>query len=291
MKIICYVLARQGSSRIPNKNMMKFNGRETILRTFDQVRKIKYLDNFYLATTDSRKDDEIASLAEKNEIDAFRGHEEYVLDRVYEAARKHRADVILYASGDGPLIDPIIYSNILNFYKQNDYDLVTCYEPQTFPGGYDFNIINFKSLELAYKSALAPSQRINMFSYFTFHPEIIKTYNYSNDVNLSNYHLSLDNPEDIKFFQKFFYLADELKIEINLKNTLQLINENKELKLLSLQIEDPYASHALFNSIHILKGFFQDIDELLTRAIRENDERKRDILIKESILIASKIGK
>ena len=291
MKITCYVIARQGSSRIPNKNMMKFNGREIILRTFDQVKKIEHIDNFCLATTNSTEDDEITSLVEKSGIDVFRGHKEYVLDRVYKAAIQDKSDIILYAGGDGPLIDPIIYSKILNFYKKNDYDLVSCYEPQTFPGGYDFNIINFESLELAYQSVLAPSQRINMFSYFTFHPDLIRTYNYSNDTNLSNYHLSLDNPEDIEFFKKFFYLADKLKIEINLKNTLQLINSNEELKSLSLQIEDPIASHALFNSVHIQKGFFHDINELLIKALEEEDKQKKQNLIKESILIASKLGR
>ena len=291
MKTILYVLARLGSSRIPKKNILDLNGVPMIVRTLNQAKKINGVDEVVLATTDLKVDDELVSLVESEDVRVFRGHPEYVLDRVYSASIYDSADIILYAGGDGPLIDYELYSDALNYFINNNLNFLTTYEPQTYPGGYDFNIIDIKSLEYAYRNALAPSQRINMFSFFTFNETKIKKYNYSCKTDLSHYHFSLDNPEDISFFQLIFQLIDSRKIDITLKNTLSLIESNNELGNLCKKLYKPKATNALFNSVHIMKGYFQDIEYLINAFNMTEDHHKKKKYLAQAKNIAKILSK
>lgn len=290
MKTVLYIVARLNSSRIPKKNIMPLHGIPMLLRTYDQVKKIKGVDEIKLATTTSHLDDELVEIAEENNLDVVRGHEDFVLDRIYHAALDDEADNIIYVGGDGPLIDPYIYSEALELFLDKKINFLTSYEPQTFPGGYDFNIIDFESLKIAYDKALAPSQRINMFSYFTFNESSIKKYNFEYKKNLSNFHLSLDNPEDIVFFELIFEEIDKKDIKINLKNTIKLIKEHKELYKIAKSLFKPKASNALFNSTHILKGLFKDIEFLLEKALIEDNKLLKEDYISQAFRIAKIIS-
>ena len=61
MKIICIILARKGSVRIPNKNLLSFNKKPLILWTLKQALRIKLISKIILST-DSVK---ISAIAKK----------------------------------------------------------------------------------------------------------------------------------------------------------------------------------------------------------------------------------
>jgi spore coat polysaccharide biosynthesis protein SpsF len=292
MKTVLYVIARLSSTRIPKKNILDLNGIPMILRTINQLKKIKGIDELCLATTDMEIDDDLVTVVEAEGVRVYRGDAEYVLDRVYNAALEDSADIILYAGGDGPLIDHQIYTNALSFFKANDINFLTSYEPQTFPGGYDFNIIDFESLEYAFKNAVAPSQKINMFSYFSFNETHIKKHNFTNqNENLSHFHFSLDFPEDIPFFKLIFKLIDSQNMDITLANTLALVDSNGELKELCMSLYKPKVNNALFNSVHVMKGFFQDIEYLTKAFLSSTDDNEKKHLINQILNISKTISK
>ena len=54
-----------------------------IIRTYNQVKKISGIDKIRLATTESPIDDELVEVAKKHNLDVFRGHSEYVLDKSF----------------------------------------------------------------------------------------------------------------------------------------------------------------------------------------------------------------
>lgn len=292
MKTVLYVIGRLNSTRIPKKNLLDLNGTPMIVRTINQLKKIKGIDELCLATTDMEIDDELVTVVEAEGVRVYRGDAEYVLDRVYNAALEDSADIILYAGGDGPLIDHKIYTNALSFFKTNDLNFLTSYEPQTFPGGYDFNIIDFESLKYAYDNAVAPTQKINMFSYFSFNETNIKKYNFTHyGENLSHLHFSLDFPEDIPFFKLIFKLIDSQNMDITLINTLALIGSNTELNDLCVSLFKPKATNALFNSAHIMKGFFQDIEFLTKAFLASSNDDEKNYLIDQILNISKTISK
>ena len=101
----------------------------------------------------------------------------------------------------------------------------------------------------------------------------------------------MDNPEDISFFQLIFQLIDSRKIDITLKNTLSLIESNNELGNLCKKLYKPKATNALFNSVHIMKGYFQDIEYLINAFNMTEDNHKKKKYLAQAKNIAKILSK
>jgi spore coat polysaccharide biosynthesis protein SpsF len=271
MRIVGIIVARNGSTRVPGKSMIRFMDQPMIWHIIQIAKKIDGLSEICLATSDLPKDDKLAELALHEGITVSRGDAEKVLDRVYAAAEKTKADAIVYIGGDCPFLDPAIVSDAVKVFIEQKCDYLNNYEPPTFPGGMDINVVSFAALQKAYLHSLAPSQRLHAFSYLTFHSAqfIIKNYaisgEYSDD--LSTYHWSLDYPEDVNFIQLVLKKLTAAGSEATLKNILSLIASDREVKAMNTRLIKPHVSHAFFSSPGIMKDINADIVFLSERAI------------------------
>lgn len=63
-KTFCFIFAREGSKRIPNKNLQKINNRSLLQITIDLAKKINEIDEIFVSS-DSKK---ILDVAKKNNI-------------------------------------------------------------------------------------------------------------------------------------------------------------------------------------------------------------------------------
>ena len=95
MKIIVITQARTGSTRFPNKIMNKI-GDETLLSIhINRIKKAKKINTIIIATTNKKNDDVIKQQADKLNVNCFRGDEDDVLDRFYQAAKIHNPDYVV----------------------------------------------------------------------------------------------------------------------------------------------------------------------------------------------------
>ena len=62
--IICIILARKGSKRIKNKNLVKINGTPLIEYTLNSIKKLMALNNIFISTNDTK----IMKVAKKHNI-------------------------------------------------------------------------------------------------------------------------------------------------------------------------------------------------------------------------------
>ena len=67
-------------------------------------------------------------------------------DRLYNSSNELNAEVVVYIGGD-PLLDPIIVSDAIDFFISSKIDYLNNYDPPTFPGGQDINIVSFDALK------------------------------------------------------------------------------------------------------------------------------------------------
>ena len=126
---IAIIQARTGSSRLPNKILLKILNKHILLLLIDRVIASNLIDQVIIATTENKEDDQISKLVEnyhKNVL-IFRGDEYDVLDRYYQSAIQYKKDIgdfdIVRITSDCPLIDPkIIDLHIEEFNRRNvDY--------------------------------------------------------------------------------------------------------------------------------------------------------------------------
>ena len=140
MKIIAITQARTGSTRFPNKIMNKI-GDETLLSIhINRIKKAKKINSIIIATTNKKNDDVIKQQADKLNVNCFRGDEDDVLDRFYQAAKIHNPDYVVRLTSDCPLIDPILIDEIIKATISSNVDYCSNTLIESYPDGQDIEV-------------------------------------------------------------------------------------------------------------------------------------------------------
>jgi len=200
-KRVCAIIqARMSSTRLPGKVLKPVRGRPLLAHMMERVSRAHNLHEIVVATTVSGADAEIVGLCEKSGFACFRGSEDDVLDRYYQAALQMKCDVVVRLTGDCPLIDPKVIDDVIGAYLSGHYDYVANTAPPvgTFPDGMDVEVFSFGALERAWREAMKPSEREHVTFYFWKNPQLFSTFRYDLPEDLSKYRLTVDYPQDFE---------------------------------------------------------------------------------------------
>ena len=92
------------SNRLPKKALLDLGGCSILERVVINLRASKYIDEVIITTTTSTEDDPIEEFSRQKKIALFRGSENNVLNRYWDAAKLFGADIIVRATGDNPFV-------------------------------------------------------------------------------------------------------------------------------------------------------------------------------------------
>ena len=139
MRKLIIVQARMTSTRLPGKVMKIVCGKPLLEHFINRLKRVKYADQIVIATTVNDTDNIIVNLCKKLDTLYYRGSEEDVLGRYYEAAVEYGGDIIIRITSDCPVIDPEVVDSLINFYTNNieKYDYVSNTLKRTYPQGMD----------------------------------------------------------------------------------------------------------------------------------------------------------
>ncbi len=111
MKIIGIIPARYKSTRFEGKPLADICGKPMIWWVYEQVKKVKGIDEIYVATDDERIESTCKSFnmnvimtSDKNKTPT---------DRIYEVSTKIDADYYISINGDEPLIDSKVVEKVI----------------------------------------------------------------------------------------------------------------------------------------------------------------------------------
>jgi len=239
MKIGAIIQARMGSTRLPEKVMKNLQGKTVLEHVIERVKQSKLIDEIIIATTTHERDTAIESEALRCGVKAFRGSEDDVLSRYYYAAKENNLDVVVRITSDCPLIDPRIIDDIVQFYKNNNYDIVTNagndVENRTYPRGLDVEILSFDILENAYINASEKYQREHVTPYIY---EVVQNkFYYKNQSDYSKYRWTLDTDEDFQLIKEIYKVLYKGVHDFYMDDIISLINEQPSLQLINAHIE------------------------------------------------------
>ena len=226
-KIACIIQARSNSKRLPNKILKKISGRTVIEILISRLKKSKKIDKIIIATTKKKNDDIIIKIAQKNQVDYYRGNESNVLKRYYDCANKFNLDNILRITSDCPLSDKKLIDKMIGIYLTSKVDYMSNTIKRTFPDGLDIEIFNFRALNQAFKYAKSKFEKEHVTQYF-FKDKNIKKINYKNDIDLSKKRWTLDYHNDFLFISSVF---NYFKPDIYMSYKKILRHENRIKKI------------------------------------------------------------
>ena len=196
---LALIQARMGSSRFPGKVLEDISRRPMLWHVVNRVRKARRVDRVVVATTDSVADGPIARFCELEGIACFRGNEQDVLDRFYQAAKANRADVVVRITADCPLIDPAVIDRVLERFERGDCDYVSNVVRYTYPDGLDTEVFSLAALERAWREAGKPSEREHVTPYLRTDRFRTASVESETPVSPSQYRWTVDHPADLKF--------------------------------------------------------------------------------------------
>lgn len=235
--MICGIIqARVGSSRLPDKIFADIVGHPLIWHIINRLRKSEYLDEIILATTLNPVDDKLESWCVENNIKCYRGDEENVLKRFYDAASLFKADIIVRITADDPFKDYLIMDAVIELFLNEDVDFACNNMPPTFPEGLDIEVFSYESIGIAFKNAKTDFEKEHVTQYFYKNPELFKIAVLKNNINLSHLRWTIDEEQDLKM-AKIVYekLSKKNKIFL-MEDILELILNHPEIPLINKEI-------------------------------------------------------
>ena len=237
-KIVAIVQARMGSTRLPGKVLMKIQGRPMLWHIINRIKQCDIIDDIIIATSDSKSDGLIYEMSKEYDISCFRGSENDVLNRFYNAAEHNNADYIIRVTGDCPLIDSNILGDLIRYFFKNGFDHcgIACgagvankKKVNKYPDGLDAEIFSFSVLKEANENAITISEREHVTPYIWKNNDFFTGSFYPKLKDYSKTRLTVDNIEDFQFIK---WIYDTLYPTNNcflLNDIINLIEKNKKM--------------------------------------------------------------
>jgi spore coat polysaccharide biosynthesis protein SpsF len=189
-----------------------------------------------VATTTSPADKAIVAECERLGIPAFRGDEQDVLDRYYQAAQVHRADVVVRVTSDCPLIDPGVVDEVVRAFLDAEPDYASNTLDRTYPRGLDTEVMTMAALARAWREAQEPYQHAHVTPYLYQNPQLFRLLSVTANADYSGYRWTVDTPEDLVFVQAVYTRMGNA-MDITWRDVLGLLEREPALAELNCNIQ------------------------------------------------------
>lgn len=242
------IQARMGSNRLPGKMMLPLAGTHTLQHIVHRVKAAETIDTVVVATSDLSQDDILEQYASRSGAAVYRGSEDDVLGRMYEAATEYEPDVVVRIAGDRPLLPPACIDTVVRRVIQKDVDYASNVLTRTFPRGFEAEAFTYESLKGVEKRSNQPEQREHVTPYYRSKPpEFVCSNITSEDVydsptlqGRTDLRLTLDEAPDYELLRRVYdnvqfdeILPANRAIEYIDQNDISNINSDVEQKTLN----------------------------------------------------------
>jgi spore coat polysaccharide biosynthesis protein SpsF len=167
-KVIAFLQARMGSTRLPGKVLMCIRGQSILERAIRRLRAARSVHEVAVLTTTQGEDDPIVEEACRLGALVHRGSAFDVLKRFQEATEIYRPEILIRATADNPLIDIGSVDRIVKALHSRALDY--CMEVG-LPYGAATEALTPSALKTTHLRAHTPEDREHVTLYIKRNPE------------------------------------------------------------------------------------------------------------------------
>jgi len=227
VKATAIIQARMASTRLPGKVMADLAGRPVVERVVERARLAPSVEIVLVATSDQPSDDLLAAHCDAQGIPCYRGSQDDVLDRYYQAARHVGAEAIVRLTADCPLLDPEVLEKVLAALRSGSFDYVSNTLEPTYPDGLDAEAFGRGALERAWHEAVLRSEREHVTAYIWKHPDRFRLGSVRHHEDLSGHRWTVDEPQDLEFVRRVYtYLGGK---RFGMADVLSILREHPDV--------------------------------------------------------------
>ena len=236
MTVGAIIQARMGSTRLPGKALADIAGMSMLARVVDRPHRARTIDRVIVATTTNPHDDALAEHARALDVEVYRGDEDDVLDRYYQASLHHGFDLVVRITSDCPLLDPGLADDVVRLLLDPasgaDYAANTI--TRTYPRGLDVEAVPFATLARVWRDATSEHERAHVVPHIYEHPEQFRIAGVAHSVDRSGMRWTVDTPDDLAFVREVCGLLGTL--EFTWTDVLKVLDANPELLRINAQV-------------------------------------------------------
>lgn len=238
MKVVVVTQARSGSKRLPNKVLLKIQGKTLLQIHVDRIKQAQEVDSIFIATTLEKADNVIEDLANDLGVKFYRGSENDVLDRFYQTVKSVKPYFVVRLTSDCPLIDPKLIDEIIVKAKALDLDYYSNGIEERYPDGQDVEVFKFSALEKAWCEATLASDREHVTPYIRNNSSykgghLFNSANHGLEDNYNHVRLTVDEPEDLQVIKQ---IVEDLGLYKDWKTYTDYYLNNSKIKALNSAI-------------------------------------------------------
>lgn len=239
MRIEAFIQARMGSTRLPGKVLKLVNGKSLFDYQIERLKQAREIDEIVVLTSLNALDDAIEVFCKERNILCFRGSEDNVLERYYQAALQRAPDGVVRITADCPLIDPEVVDQVVKAFRQHfpSFDYISNSLERTFPRGLDVEVFSYQALEKAFKSAIRPEELEHVTVYLYHHSDLFKLKNIAHHPSLDRHRWTVDTPEDFELVSLILTHLYPKHPQFRLNDVLVLLTEHPEWIQINAHIE------------------------------------------------------
>lgn len=227
--ITALIQARLGSIRLPGKTLMLIEGKSLLGHLVNRIKASRYVNDIVIATTTNERDNAIVEFAKAENLKIYRGSEDDVLDRFYQASVLYRLETIVRVTPDCPMLDPDVMDIVISKFSEGNYDYVSNVITPTFPDGLDTEVFSFRTLEKTWHEARLPSEREHVTAYILKHPELFRQFNVKREgEDISWMRWTVDTQKDLEFVKEIFIRLKGRGI-FHMDDVIEVLRENPDL--------------------------------------------------------------
>ena len=248
--ILAIIQARMGSARLPGKILKDILGQPLLGHLINRLSRVRTVDNIVVATTYAQADDPVEKMCLEKGCSCFRGSENDVLDRFYQAALSYGVrdgDAIVRITGDCPLLDPEVVDNVIGLFVESEADYASNVNPPTYPDGLDVEVFTFAVLKTAWNEASLLSEREHVTPFIRDNSQRFKQANLENARDLSGLRWTVDVEEDFVFVRTVYEKLYSNNSVFTTEEVLGLLERNPELLTINSKFK---RNEGLLKSLH-----------------------------------------
>jgi len=217
------IQARMGSTRLPGKVLKPICEKPLLLYIIETLKLSPVIDNIIIASSINKENDEIEAFAKKYKINCFRGSEENVLERFYQASQKYPDMYYFRATADNPILDIKNPELSLNYLIENNLDYAAI---KGMPIGTILECFTKEALEKTYLTAASNEDKEHVTLFMKKNPSFKAKYlKAKTELNFPKMRLTVDNPEDFDRVEKI--ISDLYTKGVpDIKKVIDYVNHN-----------------------------------------------------------------
>ena len=234
MSVTAILQGRVGSTRLPGKVLLPLAGKPIILHVYERIKHSTNIDNIIVATSTSKRDNEIVRLFADLDVTVFRGSEKDPLDRFFDTAARYRLQHIVRVMADCTVVDPDVVDQVISYYLEGGYDF--CYLGGEFPTGLDVTVFSYDTLKKTWQNTENMSDRQHIIPYMLQRRDLFRIGCVEIFEGLYHHRWVLDHESDYRLMTEIYNELYEPDKTFVTEDILHLLDRRPEITQLNAHI-------------------------------------------------------